>query len=427
MNRFYQPFDLETWKGDRSRTDHRSAFQVDRDRILFSYAFRRLQSKTQVFQSGQYDFYRTRLTHSIEVARIGRSICDFLKGDENSPLGDDFFIDPDLVEAVGLAHDLGHPPFGHIGERKLHQLMCEHGGFEGNAQTLRILSEIIYEKIDASHGMSPTRAFLDGVLKYKALFSELTKKSKKGGKIYPENHYIYDDQAGLREFVMGGGEATRAVKSFTDLQSIECQIMDWSDDTAYSLHDIVDGVNAKFITPGALEKWSSTADLSKHQEKSLDDLIKSIRDGFFEPHFALKIGTFIRAVNIDERQNAFRDLTHRHQYVLRVAPKVMEECRLYKSIAYDLIFESPQIQQIEFKGGNILEKLFEAYFRNYVDGAQRELKILPQPVAGWINRAEGTAKVRLICDQLAGMTDGLAIRAYKRLYDPEFGSIVDLP
>ena len=427
-NRFYQPFDLETWEGGRSKGDNRTAFQVDRDRILFSYAFRSLQSKTQVFQSGQYDFYRTRLTHSIEVARIGRSICDVLKADANSPIEGDFFIDPDLVEAVGLAHDLGHPPFGHIGERKLHQLMREHGGFEGNAQTLRILADIIYERKDSPHGMSPTRAFLDGVLKYKTLYSELTSSGEIERKEYPDNHFIYDEQAKLREFVLGSdGKVLPEADILDNLRSIECQIMDWADDTAYSLHDIVDGVKAGFITPTALDDWATTEDLSDRQVKSLEDLIKSIKDGYLEPHFALKIGTFIHAVSLEERQNVLSATTNRHRYILRVDPAVKEECLLYKTIAYGIIFESPQIQQIEFKGGYILEKLFDAFFRNYVEGSRRPLKVLPQPASEWINRAESPAtKVRLICDQLAGMTDGLAIRAYKRLYDPEFGSIVDL-
>ena len=426
-NRFYQAFDLETLEGDRSRSDHRSAFQVDRDRIIFSYAFRRLQSKTQVFQSGQYDFYRTRLTHSIEVARIGRSICDFLKADEDSPLEEDFFIDPDLVEAVGLAHDLGHPPFGHIGERKLQQLMHDHGGFEGNAQTLRILAEIIYERKDSPRGMNPTRAFLDGVLKYKALYRELAGGGGIDRKEYPDNHFIYDEQAKLREFVLGiDGKDLPEADNLNNLRSIECQIMDWADDTAYSLHDIADGIKAGFITPASIEAWAENHKNSKLQSTALEELIKTIKDGYIESRFAIKIGAFIRAVSLEEQKNVLSGSTHRHSYVLRVNPEVVEVCQLFKSIAYDLIFESPHIQQIEFKGGYILEKLFEAFYKNYMDEESRTLKLFPDPVEGWINGAEGPAKVRLICDQLAEMTDGRAIRAYKRLYDPEFGSIVDL-
>lgn len=161
-NSFYTPFDTATFGERRSGDDYRTPFQVDRDRIIHTSAFRRLQSKTQVFLSGQYDFYRTRLTHSIEVAQIGRSICASLKANADQ-LDDGYFIDSDLVEAVCLAHDLGHPPFGHTGERALNQMMAGHGGFEGNAQTLRMLTETIFS--GQNMGMAPTRAFADGVLK----------------------------------------------------------------------------------------------------------------------------------------------------------------------------------------------------------------------------------------------------------------------
>ncbi|MEI2609638.1 MAG: dNTP triphosphohydrolase [Candidatus Promineifilaceae bacterium] len=168
-NRFYSAFDTATLKERPAAPgEYRNAFQIDRDRIIHSSAFRRLQSKTQVFLSGEYDFYRTRLTHSIEVAQIGRSICSYLQ--QSDLLADDCFIDPDLVESACLAHDLGHPPFGHTGERTLHALMQPYGGFEGNAQTLRILTQTIFS--EGRDGMNPTRALLDGVLKYKTLQAE---------------------------------------------------------------------------------------------------------------------------------------------------------------------------------------------------------------------------------------------------------------
>jgi dGTPase len=122
-NNFYNKFDLESLYG-REPDEYRTAFQTDRDRIIYSSAFRRLQAKTQVFLSGEFDFYRTRLTHSLEVAQIGRSISSFLK--QTSPfLKEDFFIDPDLVEGICLTHDLGHSPFGHAGERTLHHPVRE--------------------------------------------------------------------------------------------------------------------------------------------------------------------------------------------------------------------------------------------------------------------------------------------------------------
>jgi len=171
LNGFYSDFDVERCLGGASGGDFRTPFQIDRDRVLHTPTFRRLQNKTQVFWSGEYDFYRTRLTHSLEVAQIGKSVCYWLKTRPGGPLGDGFFIDPDLVEAICLSHDLGHPPFGHAGERTLNHLLREAGGFEGNAQTLRILTERIFSA--KRTGMNPTRAFLDGVLKYKSMWTEL--------------------------------------------------------------------------------------------------------------------------------------------------------------------------------------------------------------------------------------------------------------
>src|ERR1700749_750425 len=192
-NRFYNAFDSESLGGTR-KAAYRTPFQTDRDRIIHAHAFRKLQAKTQVFLSGEYDFYRTRLTHSMEVAQIGRSICHYLRS-KGGPLRDDFHIDGDLVEAVCLAHDLGHPPFGHSGERTLQELMTKWGGFEGNAPTLHLLTETMYQNESGVRGMQPTRALLDGVLKYKKLFREFPAP--------PANHFLYDPQEAARTFVLG--------------------------------------------------------------------------------------------------------------------------------------------------------------------------------------------------------------------------------
>ena len=426
-NRFYGSFDCEHLPGKRPENDHRTPFQIDRDRVLFSSAFRQLQSKTQVFQSGEYDFYRTRLTHTIEVARIARSIAEYLN-QRSERLRPDFHIDPDLVEAVGLAHDLGHPPFGHIGERKLNELMAPHGGFEGNAQTLRILTRLIYARQDRPSGMKPTRAFLDGILKYKALHRECCTASS-DGPLYPDNHFLYDDQEELREFVFPGHAfATMAPEALNALKSIECQIMDWADDTAYSLHDIVDGVKARFITPHSLRAWSDEQDnLTSYQIQTLDDLVEEIRSGGYEPRTSLWIGQFIQACRLVPGDSPLGEQTNRHRFRLEVDQKVREICSLHKRIAIDLIFKSPSLQQIEFKGGYLLTRLFEAYTSHLLGDHPKPLRILPEPLNRWVNTAtEETAKRRLLCDYLASLTDGQAVRAYKRLYEPEFGTLMDL-
>lgn len=424
-NQFYNSFDLERFPETAiSETEYRSLFQIERDRIIFSYPFRRLQSKTQVFQSGEYDFYRTRLTHSIEVAKIGRSICDYLRACSDH-LNDEFFIDADLTEAVGLAHDLGHPPFGHIGERKLNELMRPHGGFEGNAQTLRILTELIYERPGKTKGIAPTRAFLDGVLKYKALFSESTQPaSKDQPATYPKNHFIYDPQEVWRSQVFGENkipETLNSPKALNSHKSIECQIMDWADDTAYSLNDIVDGIHARYITIGSLTEWAENQKLDPGASKQVETLCDKIRKDSYEPFFGSRIGHFVHACSLRPRTGFLSKQTNRHTFDLEIDPVAKAESKLYKSIALDLIFKSPQLQQIEFKGGYILERLYAAFTEN------KQLKLLPAQVQQLIASEENEAgRARRLCDYIAGLTDGLAVRTYKRLYDPDFGSIAEL-
>ncbi len=425
MNRFYGEFDYAHLPGKRPEGDYRSPFQIDRDRVLFSAPFRQLQSKTQVFQSGEYDFYRTRLTHTIEVARIGRSIAEYLNHTSDR-LRPDFQIDSDLVEGIGLAHDIGHPPFGHIGERKLNELMAAHGGFEGNAQTLRILTDLIYPRTRRPSGMKPTRAFLDGIMKYKALRAERF-KSEVGGHP-PHNHFLYDEQDPFRAFIFGDEQPPPlSPEAFNSLKSLECQIMDWADDTAYSLHDIVDGVQARFITPESLRNWADgQEDLTSYQRNILEEMLDEIRRGGFEPRVSMRIGQFIHACSLVPCESPLSEKTNRHRFRLEVDRKVSEVCDLHKRIATDLIFRSASLQQIEFKGGFVLERLFTAYSENCLPNARRRLRILPEPYATWVDLAESDGqRVRYLCDFLSNMTDAQAIRAYKRLYDADFGSVMD--
>lgn len=429
-NTFYNAFDLERFPDTPiAESDYRNAFQVERDRIIFSYPFRRLQSKTQVFQSGEYDFYRTRLTHSIEVAKIGRSICEYLRAGSEY-LNDRFYIDADLTEAVGLAHDLGHPPFGHIGERKLNDLMAAHGGFEGNGQTLRILTELIYERPGATKGIAPTRAFLDGVMKYKALHRECIGTQEDGSPDYPDNHFIYDEQVNWRHTIFAcdtlPAELTTA-KALNSFKSIECQVMDWADDTAYSLNDIVDGIHARYINVGSLNEWATGQELDATQTAQIDKLCQVIREDRYESYFGARVGLFVHGCTLTPRRGFLSDRTNRHAFDLSIDPAVKAESKLYKRIALDLIFRSPQLQQIEFKGGYILGRLFRALSEHCANSDGSGLRILPVPVQDLIKQETTAAgRHRRLCDYTAGLTDSLAVRTYKRLYDPDFGSIAEL-
>ncbi len=414
MNRFYNDFDLKCL--ERQRLDEiRTPFQKDRDRIIYTSAFRRLQAKTQVFMSGEYDFYRTRLTHSLEVAQIGRSICHYLKH-QSDLLDDSFYVDSDLVEAVCLTHDLGHPPFGHAGEKTLHHLMHDYGGFEGNAQTLRIISEIIYSNTADRKGMNPTRAFMDGIIKYKSLFSDLDN---------PFNHFLYDDQKKYLDFIFAGRSIPANMDPNT-LCSIECQIMDWADDTAYSINDIVDGINAGFLGLQNIEKWGEDRELSRNQSEHLLNIMRYIRENRVDRAFAYQIGEFIRACELQQEDTFMSDMTNRYAYKLRVEPEIEERCRLFKKLSYDLVFTSPQIYQLEYKEDRLLRELFTLYFRNY-SGKERERRVLLPSVYEIILSKESDPPqiARVICDYISAMSDGFAIRTYKRLLDPDFGSIID--
>jgi dGTPase len=419
-NRFYGAFDSENYGGER-HTDYRNAFQIDRDRIIHAHAFRKLQSKTQVFLSGEYDFYRTRLTHSMEVAQIGRSICQLLRT-LGGPLKDDFYVDGDLVEAVCLAHDLGHPPFGHSGERTLQELMVGWGGFEGNAQTAHLLMETMYQDRSGVRGMQPTRALMDGVLKYKTLFGEF--------KTPPQNHFLYDTQRDVLRFVFAGSPIPRSLPAGEKLnafKSIECQIMDWADDAAYSLNDIVDGVKTGFLTIDRIGAWAETKALDAPGLLLLDELIDAMRTERLESIFSSRIGSFITSCRLRERKNFMSEKTNRYRYELVVSPAAERQALFYKGLANDLIFESPQLQQMEHKARKVLFDLWDSCWRNYVEPGPRVVRILPPAVGSLIDGAKGKkAKARQICDWLAGLTDGMIVRTYRRLFDPEFGSIRDL-
>ncbi len=419
-NRFYGAFDRETYGGER-KTDYRNAFQIDRDRIIHAHAFRKLQSKTQVFLSGEFDFYRTRLTHSMEVAQIGRSICHFLRT-INGPLRDDFFIDGDLVEAVCLAHDLGHPPFGHSGERTLQELMGRWGGFEGNAQTLHLLIETMHQDRAGVRGMQPTRALIDGVLKYKTLHGQF--------KAPPANHFLYDSQKEVLEFVFGGERFPKALapgEKLNRFKSVECQIMDWADDAAYSLNDIVDGVKTGFLTLDRVQAWADEKVDDAPGLRLLDELLDAIRTERVEGIFSARIGAFITGCRLRERENFMAPTTNRYRYELVVAPEAERQALFYKTLANDIIFESPQLQQMEHKARKVLFDLWDSCWRNYVKPGPRVVRILPPAIGRLVDGAKGEkAKARQICDWLAGLTDGMIVRTYRRLFGAEFGSTRDL-
>lgn len=420
INKFYTDFDLERIKPGKG-DEYRTPFQVDRDRIIHSSEFRRLQSKTQVFLPGEYDYYRTRLTHSIEVAQIGRSICNFIRVKNPAIFSDDCFVDPDLVEFACLAHDLGNPPFGHPCEKQINQLMKKYGGYEGNAQTLRLITETFYKEGESKRGMNPCRATIDSVLKYKALFSQFED---------PEHHFIYDEQEKFIRFVFNNqkdvlpGDPDQA----NNFRSIECQIMDYADDAAYSVNDLADSISGRFITVEKLEKWAEN-NLNWNERNNfglVENMIKSIKDGNYKRNFSAEIGELISAVKVVANPNKPELPSNRYNYNITTAEEIKNKIKLYKKISTDLVFRSPQLHQVEFKGNYIITRILKIMFENYVTNIKPE-KLLPEFTDKML-RLESSERVRarLVCDYISGMTDSYALRIYKRLFDPDYSSLGDI-
>jgi len=420
---FYNAFDRELLvdQANRQRNpDYRSVFQTDRDRIMFSPAFRRLQAKTQVFQAGEYDFYRTRLTHSLEVSRIAESISIWLR--RAHP---EVEVDFHLLEAISLAHDIGHPPFGHAGERVLNQLMAPFGGFEGNAQTLRILIRTIYSRAKERGGMSPSRALLDGVLKYKRLYRQRGDDS---------NQFLYNDQANVLEFCFGVKNLVAKVgaSELNKFRSLECQLMDKADDIAYSCFDVVDGWKARFLTPQRLEEWLAEKETdptpskrpTELQRKQLRELQDLMVKGSLQPKMNGLIGELIQSASLQKQTNFMSAKTRRYAYKLVLLPAAETRIALHKALCKELIFGSSALQQIEFKGGQILEKLASTLFENYF--SKKPKVLVSRDVHRSVVEATKAEKARLVCDYISGMTDAYALRSYKRLFDPDYGSISEL-
>ena len=225
----YSAFDEERWAPEPPKSKSRTAFERDRARLIHSSALRRLGAKSQILIAGTDDFARTRLTHTLEVAQIGRQIGALLG------------CDPDVVDCACLAHDLGHPPFGHNGERALADIASNIGGFEGNAQTMRILTRLepkIFHPDGRSAGVNLTRAALDAAVKYPWTLAEADRhpKGERSKKfcVYP------DDEPVFRWLKIGAPQAAKPM---------ECQIMDLSDDIAYSVHDVEDSIATGAFDP----------------------------------------------------------------------------------------------------------------------------------------------------------------------------------
>ncbi|MCF7825857.1 MAG: dNTP triphosphohydrolase [Candidatus Marinimicrobia bacterium] len=404
-NTFYTEWDCESL-GERHlpENEYRNAFEIDRDRVIHSTAFRRLQGKTQVYVTGQSDQYRTRLTHSIEVAQIGRSIVNYLNR-SSEMLTADYEIDSALVEAACLAHDLGNPPIGHKGESRLNELMDPWGGFEGNAQSLRILTDIVRgdRRSYTNSGMQATRACLDGILKYKIVGKENTTGSAK---------FLYPDQQEILSWVHGDPHLDELAQGGNQIRSIECAIMDLSDDIAYTTSDLFDGVKQSLLTPEQVQDfWNNQyPDVS---QKIKDEVDKVLTHQIPMSRFiAALIGRWIYSISIEALPDPFMAIP-RYKYHLKMDQDSHSELMALRALNYNLIYNSDYVKIPESKGVEILEELF-LYYRDVLFKKRTALEPLPLPT-GISNDFDENQKMRMICDFVAGMTDNHAIRLHSYL------------
>ena len=410
----YQPTDLERFvPEDRTHSAKRGEFARDRARVLHSSALRRLGAKTQVLSPTTGDFARTRLTHSLEVAQVGREMA--------TALG----VDPDVVDTACLAHDLGHPPFGHNGERALAEWAEDFGGFEGNAQTLRILSRIEPKVIDSNnipHGLNLTRASLDAACKYP--WSRAEGVAELGGNQSIKFGYYEDDIEAFNFLRVGAIDRRKC---------IEAEVMDFADDVAYSVHDFEDAIVSGFVSPSVVNDPRSHDELfSKIRTWAGPELsLAEIEEAFsrlsagsfwlnkYNSNIAdlatLKnltsslIGSFVRRTT--EYTRSLNDSTNliRYQGSLQVPMEVKAEIAVLKGTVSVFLMTDEKRQPYYAKQREMLQELASAILDSngeYLD------YFFKDSFAAAKSQAQ---QYRIVVDQVASLTDVSATKLHTEL------------
>ncbi len=420
--------------------DHRSAVQRDKARILHSAAFRRLQSKTQVLGIGIGDFYRTRLTHSLEASQIGQGIAIQFKI-KYPELMDTLNLDPTLIEALCLAHDIGHPPFGHGGEIALHYMMRNHGGFEGNGQTFRIVTKL--EPYTPHNGMNLSRRTILGLVKYPGFIDDLQKtqipppcehiKSIKAADWLPPKGLHIDDKQDFDWLIEPLSEndkqqlltlhksPTPQLHGKTQYKSFDCSIMELADDIAYGVHDMEDA-----IVMGIIQQQDFNNEVLIPVRQLQDDWlaneiemlgIKLFSDEHYERKDAIGalVNHFISNIEIAEVTPDFDENLLRYNAVM---PSNYESTlKIFKEFVFNRVIQKPEIQQLEYKGQQVVMELFTAFYSD-------PERLLPLNTRKrWIEAQNNEQGTRVIADYISGMTDEFASRMHANLFLPKNQSI----
>jgi len=397
--------DAERWVSEPAKDSGygRTQFERDRARVLHSAGFRRLATKTQVHTAGSDDFLRTRLTHSLEVAQISREM--------GARLG----CDPDVVDTAGLAHDLGHPPFGHNGEAALDQVAQACGGFEGNAQTLRVLTRL-EAKVEGA-GLNLTRASLDASCKYP--WPRRPGRRKFG---------VYADDLPVFEWLRRHSPAG-------DRRCLEAQVMDWADDVAYSVHDVEDGIHGGYLSlrpllNDAAERAALCADVAAtystetpdtvgHALEDLlaDEVVAPVADydGSYRAQIALKrmtsvlTGRFVASAVGATNSRHGSEPVRRYAADLIVPRTARTHCALLKGMALRYVMRARAAEAWYERQRTILMELVEELCRRAPD------RLDPMFAPLWKAAADDAARLRVVIDQVASLTDHAAVAWHRTL------------
>ncbi|MEV5143843.1 deoxyguanosinetriphosphate triphosphohydrolase [Streptomyces sp. NPDC052727] len=411
----YDPTSVDRWAPEPDKRPGRTAFQRDRARILHSAALRRLAGKTQVVTPGTRSQVwdaspRTRLTHSLECAQVGREL--------GAALG----CDPDLVEAACLAHDLGHPPFGHNGETALNEFADDCGGFEGNAQSLRLLTRIEPKRFteDRSVGLNLTRATLDAATKYP--WPRGTHPTDPASRKFG----VYEDDLPVFDWVRRHAPGTRTC--------FEAQVMDWSDDVAYSVHDVEDGLHAGHIDPNCLHAEPERRAVFEvaigryvpvdTDPAELDAALDRLQDEEWWPHgydgtavaqARLKdatsqlIGRFCLAAEAATRAAWGTGPLTRYDAELVVPRGTRMECAVLKAVADRYVMQRAEQERLRADQRVIVAELAEALTARAPEGLDPQFRALFDAAD------DDRARKRVIVDQIASLTDASALSLHARL------------
>lgn len=413
----YTPFDEERWVPEVAKKSYRTSFERDRARVLHSSALRRLGAKTQVVAPYSDDFVRTRLTHSLEVAQVGRE------------LGATLGCDPDVVDTACLAHDLGHPPFGHNGEKALNELSAGIGGFEGNAQTLRLLTRLETKTFRAdggSAGLNLTRASLDAACKYPWLRADAPARN---GTVTAK-FGVYADDAPVFDWLRSAGDGTAPAPGQT---CVEAQVMDLADDISYSVHDVEDAIVAgrfqlrwirdadqrarvieytrRWYLPGvedavidaalsrleATDEWVPHADGSRRSRAALKDMTSQF------------IGRFCQSALEATRAEFGPGRLTRFNGKLIVPTETDHEIAAMKGLATAYVMTSQERQPIYQRQLEVLADLVGLL----EETGDRYLE--PMFAADWQEAADDAGRLRAVIDQVSCLTDASAIEWHATL------------